>query len=123
MTLAEPSTGGVTAEDVLHDPPEWRCHASRQHGGAHIVAEGELDLAVVPSLDELARTVAVTAGEALRVDLTRVTFADSSIVALLLRLHARAVHVSARLEVAVRTESGVLRTLTVCGAAEILNVV
>jgi anti-anti-sigma factor len=123
MTLAEPDAGGVTAEDVLHAAPAWRCRATAAEGGARLVAEGELDLAVVPALEEVTRDLPVTAGNVLRVDLTSVRFIDSSVIALLLRLHRRAARTSAGLEIVVRPDSGVMRTLTVCGAREILNVI
>jgi anti-anti-sigma factor len=122
MTLVQ-GAGDVTAEDLFHQPPAWRARATPAFGGARMVAEGELDLAVVPSLEDLAQTLGVTQGEVVRVDLTAVGFIDSSIVAFLLRLNGRTTGASARLEVAVQPHSGVHRTLTVCGAGEILNVV
>jgi anti-anti-sigma factor len=123
MTLAQSGAGGVTAEDLLHAPPIWRASAIPAIGGPRIVAEGELDLAVIARLEELAQTLAVVPGQVVRVDLTSVGFIDSSIVAFLLRLNERTTGVSARLEVAVQPRSGVHRTLTVCGACEILNLV
>lgn len=123
VTLARPRASGVSAEDVFHTPPAWRCRAVPARGGAQIIGEGELDVAVVPALDDVARTVTLAPGEVLRVDLTGVSFIDSSVVAFLLGLHARAAAASARLEIAVPPEGGVLRTLTVCGACGVLNVV
>jgi anti-anti-sigma factor len=123
MTLAEPGSGGVTAEDVLHAPPAWRCRVTPAERGARLAAEGELDLAVVPALEEVTRDLPVAPGNVLRADLTGVGFIDSSVIALLLRLHRRAARASARLEIAVRPDSGVMRTLTVCGASQILNVI
>jgi anti-anti-sigma factor len=123
MTCSEPAAGGVTAEDVLHAPPAWRCQATPAEGGVRLVADGELDLAVVPALEDVIRTLAIAPSEVMRVDLTGVRFIDSSVVALLLRLHRRAARTSGRLEIAVRPDSGVMRTLTICGASQILNVV
>jgi len=122
MALAE-NAGGVTAEDLIQQPPAWRARAAPGIGGASIVAEGELDLAAVGRLEELAQALAVVPGEVVRVDFRPVGFIDASIVAFLLRLHGRAAGVSARLEIAVQPHSGVHRTLTVCGACEILNLV
>jgi anti-anti-sigma factor len=88
-----------------------------------MVAEGELDLAVVGSLEELGRRLAFEPGAHVVADLRRVTFMDSSIVGWLLAVDARAAGVGARFEVVAAPSSGAGRTLTVCGADALLTVV
>jgi anti-anti-sigma factor len=120
---ADRGADALTAEDFLHDPPSWRCRCEPADGGGRIVAAGEFDLAVVDVLEDAARALAIAPGGHVIVDLTAVEFVDSSIVAFLLELGHRAAAGSAKLEVGVRADGGVHRTLAICGACDVLAVV
>jgi anti-anti-sigma factor len=123
--MLPPDPGAVTlaAEDLLRDPPVWRCRVEPSGGGGRLVAEGELDLAVIDVLEELARTLPIDAGAIVVVDLSAVDFVDSSVVAFMLRLLRRVEERSGRITVMVQWDGAAHRTLQVTGACDALGVV
>jgi anti-sigma B factor antagonist len=116
MSHQESPVARLAAEDPLHDPPHWRFDVRRAPTGGRITAFGELDLAVAAELEELAGALVPEPGERLVADLSGVTFTDSSIVAFLLRLAARAEARGASLVVLAQPDGHVRRTLRACEA-------
>jgi anti-anti-sigma factor len=83
---------------------------------------GEIDLAVVGCLEEAVAGIDLDCVSTLEVDLTEVTFADSSALAWLLRLHERATADATALVVVVR-DGPVRRLLDVTGTDQRLTIV
>ena len=100
------STGALPApfDVVVHQP---------EAGDARIRVRGEIDLATVPALS--AALEAAEAGDAPQIvlDLTDVSFIDSSGIAVLLRADARSRRDGARLRLA--TSPAVDRVIDLCG--------
>jgi anti-anti-sigma factor len=111
----------LACEDASHDPPEWGFEVHLHAGGGAITAFGELDLAVVDRLDDLAGALCPQPGARVVADFSSVTFIDSSIVAFLLRLAVRADERDATLVVVAQPDGAVRRTLQVCGAESALG--
>jgi anti-sigma B factor antagonist len=105
----------------MHSPPQWGFDVRPSQAGDRISAFGELDLAVCDEMEELAGALRPQPGERLVADLSNVTFIDSSIVALLLRLAARADARGATLVVIAQPHGGVRRTLRACDAEAALG--
>jgi anti-anti-sigma factor len=82
-------TGGTDA--FTREEVPFGCVVHRHGDTSEIVLEGELDLATRPTLDEALETAMWPGPVAtLLVDLTEVTFADSTTLAWLLAAHDRA---------------------------------
>jgi anti-anti-sigma factor len=82
---------------ALRDTP-YSCAVHRRGRTSEIVLEGELDLAAKPVLDEsVAAALEPGPVETVIVDLTRVTFADSTTVTWLVQADARTRAVGGRL--------------------------
>ncbi len=102
--------------------PVGRCHAIRLGATAQISAGGELCLESASALQEAATQADVDTADTLVVDLTAVTFADSTAIAALLglarRAEARGVHF-----VALASPGPVVRLLDLTGTRERLRLV
>ena len=93
---------------------------SRREGDEHVIAlEGELDLAHAGELDEELGRVEDTDATSIKVDLSQLTFIDSTGVRLLLMAEARARADSGRLTI-VRAPDSVQRVFVICGVDGIL---
>jgi anti-anti-sigma factor len=99
-----------------------RCHAIRLGATAQVTAMGELCMESAGALQEAVARAGVDSAETLVVDLTAVTFADSSAIAALLgvarRAEARHVHL-----VVLAAPGPVVRLLDLTGVRERLHVV
>jgi anti-sigma B factor antagonist len=86
--VARVSTESFDAS-ILRDTP-YSCAVHRRGKTSEIVLEGELDLAAKPVLDEAVATALVPGPvETVIIDLTRVTFADSTTMTWLVQADAR----------------------------------
>jgi len=108
--------------DTITDLP-YSCAVQRRGRTAEILLEGELDLAAKDALDEALLT-AFAAGpvDTLIVDLTRVSFADSTTMTWLVQADTRATAAGGRL-VAVAGPGPVLEVLQMTGIDERLTLV
>jgi anti-anti-sigma factor len=111
----------IDAEAIGEAP--FSCAVQRRRGTAQIVLEGELDLAARPVLDEaIAGALEPGPVTSVVVDLTRVSFADSTTMSWLVRADAMTTAAGARL--IVLAESGpVLAVLHMTGIDERLTLV
>jgi len=102
---------------VLAETP-YSCAVRRRGDTSEIVLEGELDLAARPALDEVVAT-ALQPGPVARVivDLTRVTFADSTTMTWLVRADTRTREAGGRL-IAIADQGPVLDILKMTGIDE-----
>jgi anti-anti-sigma factor len=107
---------------ALKEAP-FSCAVHRRGKTSEIVLEGELDLAAKPVLDEAAAT-ALEPGpvETVIIDLTRVTFADSTTMTWLVQADTRTRASGARL-VAVAAPGHVREVLRMTGIDERLTLV
>jgi anti-sigma B factor antagonist len=93
---------------------------SRREGDEHvIVLQGELDLAHAATLEEELKRVEATDARSIKVDLSKLTFIDSTGVRLLLMAEGRARADSCRLTI-VRAPDSVQRVFVICGVDGIL---
>ncbi len=99
-----------------------RCRAIRLGATAQVTASGELSLDSAAALQEAAGHAGVDTAETLVVDLTAVTFADSSAIATLLRL-ARRAEVRGVHFVVLAAPGPVVRLLELTGVSTRLHVV
>jgi anti-sigma B factor antagonist len=115
---------GIESFDIpaLADAP-FTCAVQRRGRTSEILLEGELDLAAKPALDDAIAT-ALEPGpvETIIVDLTRVSFADSSTMTWLVQADTRTTAAGARL-VAVAGPGPVLEVLRMTGLDERLALV
>jgi anti-sigma B factor antagonist len=115
------STGSFDSH-TLTDAP-FGCAVHRGGRSSEIVLEGELDLAARPVLDEaIATALRHGSVETLIVDLTRVTFADSTTMTWLVGADTRTQAAGARL-VAIAEPGPVLDVLHMTGIDERITVV
>ncbi len=71
-------------------PPQFEIHSELSQGTARLSVSGELDLATVPLLMTEAQLALDRAARHLILDLSRLTFVDSSGLSLLIALNRRA---------------------------------
>jgi anti-sigma B factor antagonist len=99
----------------------WRAISRRDDGTGMVYLVGELDLSVVDQLEDQLRTALARATKALKVDLTDVTYIDSSSVGVLMRTLAAATDEGKAMRV-VNAHGVCRRVLEVAGVAEVLGV-
>ena len=93
---------------------------SKRDGGVHVIALfGELDLATADSAEQELRRVEATDADAIVVDLSGLTFMDSSGARLLLQAHARERANANRLKLR-RGPLAVQRVFEISGIADML---
>lgn len=93
---------------------------SRREGDEHVIAlDGELDLAHAGEVEQELSRVEATDAASIKVDLSKLTFIDSTGVRLLLMAEARARADSARMTI-VRAPGSVQRVFVICGVDGIL---
>jgi anti-anti-sigma factor len=94
--------------------------SSTREGSAHsICLHGELDLASVPSVEVELELVEATDARVIVVDLSGLTYVDSSGIALLLSAHARSRADGDRLSL-IRGSAEIQRVFELCGLAQVL---
>jgi stage II sporulation protein AA (anti-sigma F factor antagonist) len=93
---------------------------SRREGAAHVIGlEGELDLAAAETVErELARVEASDAAT-ITIDLSQLTFMDSTGVRILLKAESRSRALASRLTL-VRAPAGIQRVFAMCGVEHLL---
>jgi anti-sigma B factor antagonist len=106
-------TAGGRPFDVFCEPRE---------GGVVVGAGGEIDLASAPAVQEALRSAAPD-GAAVVLDLRRVTFMDSSGLALIVGQHRRARETGARFAVAISAGSEVQRIIELSGIATLVTLI
>ena len=110
------STDSFDASALRETP--YSCAVHRRGDTSEIVLEGELDLAAKPVLDDAISTALHPGPVAtLMVDLTRVTFADSTTMTWLVHADTRTAEAGGRL-IAVAAEGPVLDVLKMTGIDE-----
>jgi anti-anti-sigma factor len=100
-------------------PTDFSVSVGRHRDVVRLAVEGELDLATAPTLSAHLEAASGTPGRAVVVDLERLTFLDSSGVALLLRAARRATAEGWTLSI-VRTPAQALSVLKLCGLLDAL---
>jgi anti-sigma B factor antagonist len=114
-------TESFDAETILETP--FSCAVQRRGPTAEILLEGELDLAAKPTLEDAIITALGTGPiETVIVDMTRVSFADSTTMTWLVRADARTTSAGGRL-VAVAGPGPVLEVLHMTGIDEHVTLV
>jgi anti-anti-sigma factor len=73
-------------------PPQFEIGSELSEGTARLTVSGELDLATVPRLRAEAEAVLEQSAQRLVLDLSRLTFVDSSGLSLFINLNERAAH-------------------------------
>jgi anti-anti-sigma factor len=108
--------------DTITDAP-FTCAVQRRGRTSEILLEGELDLAAKPTLDEAIITaLAPGPPETVIVDLTRVTFADSTTVTWLVTADTTTAALGGRL-IVVAVPGPVIEVLHMTGADERVTLV
>jgi anti-sigma B factor antagonist len=98
----------------------WRAIARRDDGTGVVYLVGELDLSVVEQLEEELRGALAQSKRALKIDLTDVTYIDSSSVGVLMRTLSAATDAGKTMRVV--NACGICRrVLEVAGVAEVLG--
>jgi anti-sigma B factor antagonist len=112
---------GIDVDTLIEAP--YSCATQRRGRTSEIVLEGELDLAAKPLLDEATAT-ALESGpvDTVIVDLTRVTFADSTTMTWLMHSNTRTMEAGAHL-IAVAGPGPVLDVLRMTGIDERITLV
>jgi anti-anti-sigma factor len=101
----------------------FTCAVQRRGRTSEILLEGELDLAAKPALDEaIVTALAPGPPETVIVDLTRVTFADSTTITWLVMADTTTAALGGRL-IAVAVPGPVIEVLQMTGADERLTLV
>jgi anti-anti-sigma factor len=119
ITVMGVSTDSFDASAIREIP--FSCAVHRRGDTSEIVLEGELDLAAKPVLDDAVSTALEPGPVAtLIVDLTRVTFADSTTMTWLVQTDTRTQETGGRL-VAIAGEGPVLDVLHMTGIDERLT--
>jgi anti-anti-sigma factor len=100
-------------------PPDFSVTVGRHRDTVRVAAEGELDLATVPLLADRLKGVGGDAARAVVLDLSGLTFLDSSGVALLLGVTRRAAGEGWSLRI-VGTPPSARALLELCGLLDVL---
>ncbi|WP_300682942.1 STAS domain-containing protein [Nocardioides sp.] len=89
--------------------------------GVRLVVTGDLDLATAPRLTEVARAAVSSPGDIVTLDLSGVTFLDSTGLGALLDLRKKVVGAGGRVQVAAQSPA-VARVLDLAGLTELFGV-